>query len=336
MPASHDTLRISHAEIDATMDFSATGANYSWDFSALQSTGQQLNDYKSLAGAPLLIQFNYGAFAWPEYQASYYLEAADIPVAELSSFLPVSIENINQFSRNTSDSLTLVGYSMVISGQELPVKSDTIETKYKFPLHFGDSYSSRGYTQLDMNPIYNAQWRQHRARHTEVDGWGQLLTPYGTFDVLRIHHVIAETDSFYVVLNNFGFWVPIQVPETHIYEWRAAGQREPILQVNTAIALNQEQITDVMYRDLFIQTAGLSESSMQVHLYPNPVNDQLRFSATHPVNGYHIYSTDGRLISSESFGATYSQTIALPPLQTGTYYLLLESDLGSTFRTFVK
>lgn len=251
MPAVHDTLRISHAEPDQTLDFLSTGANYAWDFSGLQSTGQQLNTYKSLAGAPLLIQFIYGSFALPAYQTSYYQTATDLPVAELGSLLPVALEDINQFSRSTSDSLTLVGYSMVVSGQELPVKSDTIETKYRFPLHFEDSFSSRGYTQLDMNPIYNAKWRQHRLRQTIADGWGQLITPYGSFDVLRIHHKIFETDSFYVVLNNLGFWIPIAVPEVNIYEWRAAGEGEPILQISTARLTDQEAITAISYRGSF-------------------------------------------------------------------------------------
>jgi hypothetical protein len=336
MPAANDTLRISNAVIDPQLDFLSTGANYHWNFSGLQSAGQQLNDYRPVSSAQFLIQLSYGPFAEERYRAGYYISSTELPIAELTSVLPVSIENIYQFSRTTADSLTLIGYSMTVEGQELPVKSDTIETKYQFPLHFGDSYSSRGYTALNLNPIYNAQWRQHRLRTSTVDGWGEILTPYGTFDVLRIHHVIAETDSFYINVNNFSFWAPIPIPETHVYEWRAAGQQEPILQVNTSMLGNQEQITGVTYRNQYIATAGLSANLLQVQLYPNPAGELLTVSAAQVLDGYAIYSSDGKLVDSQTLSPASHQNIAVGRLPAGVYYLELKSASGSSFQSFVK
>jgi hypothetical protein len=336
VPAANDTLRISNAVIDPQMDFLSTGANYPWNFSDLQSADQQLNDYNPISNAQFLIQLSYGPFAEERYRASYYISSTELPIAELTSVLPLSIENIYQFSRNTTDSLTLIGYSMTVEGQELPVKSDTIETKYQFPLHFGDTYSSRGYTALNLNPIYNAQWRQHRLRNSTVDGWGQIQTPYGTFDVLRIHHLISESDSLYINVNNFGFWVPIPIPESHVYEWRAAGQREPILQVNTSIVGNQEQITRVAYLNQYIETAGVSENELQVQLYPNPAGNLLTVSASQAMNGYAIFSPDGKLVANETFTPVHHQNIVLSELPAGSYYIELKSGSSSSFRSFVK
>ena len=39
VPQTNDTLRVSDAVIDNTMDFIATGPNYTWDFSNLQFNG---------------------------------------------------------------------------------------------------------------------------------------------------------------------------------------------------------------------------------------------------------------------------------------------------------
>src|SRR5690606_32965204 len=115
--------------------------------------------------------------------------------------------------------------SASINGTGLPIKSDTIETRYKFLLNFGDVHYSRGYTKLDMNPIYDAVWLQYRQRNTEVDGWGSVTTPYGTFDVLRVKHTITERDSLRFEIFGNQTWIPIPVPQSNIYEWITNGEK---------------------------------------------------------------------------------------------------------------
>ena len=69
---------------------------------------------------------------------------------------------IYQFSKKTTDSITSIGYAVSVSGTEVPFKSDTIETRYKFPLNYGDQYSSRGYSLMDLNPVYNGVLKQRQ------------------------------------------------------------------------------------------------------------------------------------------------------------------------------
>ncbi len=97
----------------------------------------------------------------------------------------------------TADSVTSVGYSMVINNNEIPYKSDTIEKNYDFPIQFGNTTYSRGYTKTDMNPVYNGILKQHRVHSSSVDGWGSITTPYGTFNALRIKHEINPLFNFF-------------------------------------------------------------------------------------------------------------------------------------------
>ena len=94
-----------------------------------------------------------------------------------------------------------------IEGNEVPVKSDTIETRYKFPLQYGDAYSSRGYTHLDMNPFYNGIWVQYRQRSSLVDGWGSITTPRNTLatkapqlpeSVLNMNSIILQSSLLFL------------------------------------------------------------------------------------------------------------------------------------------
>ena len=199
-----DTVRMSNST-DLTIDFVTTGPNQNWDYSNLTADSQTLLDYQETSSMSFLAQVIFGTFAASDYQATNYISSTALPLDQIGGFLPVNITDVFQFSKNSADSITSIGMALSIDGNEVPFKSDTIETRYKLPLNYNDSYSSRGYTNLDMNPFYNGIWIQYKQRSSVVDGWGNIVTPYGSFDALRIDHFITETDSLFVDFVG-GFW----------------------------------------------------------------------------------------------------------------------------------
>lgn len=335
VPQTNDTLIVSDAVIDNTMDFISTGANYTWDFSNLQYNGQTLNEYQPVTSAGLFIQFVFGSSVPQNYRASYYVATNGLPLNNLPAQLPITISDISQFYKLRTDSLTMVGLKLSVNGQEVPAKSDTIETKYKFPLDYGNTHFSRGYTKLDLNPIYDGIWIQHRTRQTEVDGWGQITTPLGSFNALRIHHTITESDSFYVSISGFAFWLPIPVPESHEYEWRALEEKEPILLVNTNVIQGNETVTSVQYKNNY--TVGIKEEEqISVSIYPNPVQDWMIVQSLTNFDEYSIFSTDGKLILEGKLANGAQQMIDITSLKSGSYMIQLNSNAGVSVKNFVK
>ena len=335
VPQTNDTLRVSDAVIDNSMDFFSTGANYTWDFSNLVFNGQKLNEYKPVTSAGLYIQFVFGSTVPQNYRASYYVATNGLPLNNLPAQLPITISDISQFYKLRTDSLTMVGLKMSINGQEVPAKSDTIETKYRFPLEYGNTHFSRGYTKLDLNPIYDGVWIQHRTRQTEVDGWGQITTPLGSFDALRIHHRITESDSFYVSFNGFGFWVPIPVPESHEYEWRATQEKEPILLVKSNAIQGVETVTSVEYKNVY--TVGINENELtSVSVFPNPVQDLMIIQSPTKFKKFVVLTTDGKTLQSGELAVDAQQIVDVSYLQNGSYLIQLFADSGVVTKSFVK
>ncbi len=322
-PYANDTVRMSQT-MDALIDFTLTGPNVTWDYSNLIPSSQTLKKFNTLVGAPTFINFMFGTFAPLKYQASYYRKTTDLPIAQITSFLPITIEEINQMVRVTNDSLTHVGYSMRVQGNDLPIKSDTIEKRYHFPMQFNNASSSRGYTNIDFNPTYDAKWRQHRAINSVVDGYGSITTPYGTFDALRIMHTVTETDSIYVVIPNFGGnWVPLPIPLTREYEWWTNGQKQPILKITTNEIMGNETVTAVEYRDQYRGLdAGIEENAIHVQVYPNPSQDLVYFSAIQRIDKVQIYTLDGRRMIEENFGGEEG-FIDISTLESGQYLMCL-------------
>lgn len=332
-PVAGDQLVLSTAT-DPALDYLSTGANYTWDFSGLTASGQRFTDCRPMSEASSLSNLLFGALAATPYKASYFGPTTDLPLDQLTSVLPVTIDEISQFSKSNSTALTLVGFEFVISGQGVPAKSDTIETRYAFPLEYGDSYSSHGYTDLDMNPIYDAKWIQHRYRESEVDGWGTITTPYGTFNALRIHHRIQESDSIYLSIDTLGTWIPIPVPEAHEYEWRAMEEKEAILRVKTSVILGTETITAIEYRDEY-NGLSVEESAMDFNYFPNPAMDELHIVASEVIDEVVVRNQQGQQVVGLN-GTTSVITAEVGDLPAGVYYLEVKTTGGTKVRLFVK
>ncbi len=320
---------------DPTIDYSTTGANATWNFSSLVATGQKGYITKPMTSAALYSQLIFGSFAPLAYKATYFASTTDLPLAQLTTALPVSIEDISMFTKKTATAINSVGFELLINGQGIAVKSDTIEKRYALPLNFGDTYNSRGYTALDMNPIYNAQWRQHRSRSSVVDGYGTITTPFGSFSALRIKHEITENDSIYLALGGTtGFWLPLPIPVAYEYEWRAVEEKEPVLLIKTSVTLGTETVTAIEYRDQFLGL-GIAENNVEVSIGPNPANEQLNVLAAATIEQWSLLNSDGQVVRSASH-ASNSLAIDLSTFAAGQYHLVLVTAKGISYQKFVK
>ena len=322
-----DTVRLSIAT-DPAIEYATTGANMTWDFSALVAESQELRDFKDMSAAPFLINLSYGGNASADYQATNYAEATDIPLDMAGQFLPISINEVNQFSKHTADSVTMIGLGINVEGNDVPVPSDTIETKYVFPLNFGDSYSSRGYTKLDMNPFFNLIWIQYRQRSSTVDGWGTVTTPFGSFDCIRVKHDISEIDSVFIDLTGTPMWIELPVPPAVEYEWIAKNELLPVMSIRTNAAGGNEAVTQIKYRDIYLgMDAGINENTLNLKLGPNPVHNDLYITGLNGDTPYEVVTVEGKVLQTgivqdqNLISSAGISTIDLSRLNTGIYLI---------------
>ena len=316
-----DTVRISQAPAGG-LDFASTGANFTWDFSSLTAASQYLKEFKPIGFASLLIFGTYGPIAPSNYRASYFNPTNDLPLAQLSQFLPVTLSDLNQYTKRMTDSITSLGYSISVNGQGVPFKSDTIETRYKLPLHYNDSHYSRGYTFIDLNPVIDFKIKQYRQRTTTVDGWGTIITPKGSFQALRLRHDIAEIDSIYQTFFGAGQWFgtpPIQRVE---YEWFANGEKEWILKATET----NGTINQVEYQEDYLGLdASINEQTLDVNVGPNPTTNTLDITVSDVIESVEMFDELGRNVLSLKEINTSSLLLDVSHLSSGTYRVVLSS-----------
>ena len=328
-----DTVRFS-ITTNPGIDFATTGANTNWNFSDLSAESQELLEYKDVSLAGPLVSFSFGAFADETYQATNYTAATDIPLDAAGQFLPININEVNQFAKHSDTAIGLVGLAISVEGNDIPVPSDTIETKYVFPLNYEDAYSSRGYTYLNLNPIFNLIWIQYRQRSSAVDGWGTITTPYGIFDCLRVKHEIAETDSVLIDFAGTGnpVWIELPVPPSIEYEWIAKNELAPILSIRTTNAGGNETVTQIKYRDIYLGLdAGVNENTLNLEVGPNPVNNTLFINGLNEEIPYQLLSLEGKVIQMGTVNHM-SAKIDVSELNTGIFLI----HIGEGSQKFTK
>ncbi|MFM7596681.1 MAG: T9SS type A sorting domain-containing protein [Flavobacteriales bacterium] len=196
-----------------------------------------------------------------------------------------------------------------------------------------DSHYSRGYTFIDLNPVIDFKIKQYRQRTTNVDGWGTIITPKGTFQALRLRHDISEIDSVYQTFFGAGQWFgtpPIQRTE---YEWFSNGEKEWILKATET----NGTVNQVEYQEDYLGLdASLIESRLDVFIGPNPVQETVHIDAKSPVCLAQVFDCTGRMVLSTSLNKVLNYSLDLSALSTGTYRLILNGVHGSKEFPLVK
>ncbi len=318
MPAQGDTVRISVGLNTNIANYTETGEDFVWDFSALSATAQNIDTFVSVSSTPLAYQF---FFSFNSNLANRYLSNVSIPNYELSE--------VYNFYKNTSSMFTNTGYAATINGLPLPIKFDNADVWYKFPLEYGNTYSSASNFEYSIPNMGYLTIK--RTRKNTVDGWGKITTPFGTFDVLRIKSEVTEFDSTYIDSIQTG--LPLNRIYTE-YKWLAKGQKEPVLQITAdnsgGIVVSYRDSARVIVPPVTVTEHMFDKNSLSVHPNPASFEVQIEFEMNKAAAiGYSLFDIFGRevytSIVDNAVRGLNRKTINLRKyaIENGMYFLVI-------------
>jgi hypothetical protein len=230
--ANKEVIRHNASVTGTSSNFSLTGANYVWDFSDLVPTTADTISYDSINTAPFFAQAIFGALGGTQNRSHIFGDTKNpLNFPNLvASFFPV--DSAKAYYRKANTSFAKTGFSLRLSGFDIPLPYDTADVMYKFPLTFGALDSSNSAFEINTAFLAGLYYRQSQKRVNAVDGWGKLTLPYsGTYEVLRVRSIVSGSDTIHVDTGfvNIGFRIP-RIAETQ-YKWIAKGEDEPVLTV---------------------------------------------------------------------------------------------------------
>lgn len=210
---------------------SETGSNQNWDYSSLTPQSQGVYDFVTS------LQTQYLA---------YFFNTIGIKTQDTLNLGLVKFSDIYDFYKKTDTKYSIVGRGFSFQGLPLPANYIIEDKIYNFPLKYGDKDSTPFYFKLtDPTGTLPFSYAQTGWRVSEVDGWGKVTTPYGSFSCLRIKTKLITTDS----VTLFGFTLPIN-RTTWEYRWMAKGEKIPVLQVNGNEVLGTFNVSQIIYKDV--------------------------------------------------------------------------------------
>lgn len=327
MPQAGDTIRLSSTYDFSGLNFSATGPNYIWDFSELQPTLQRVDTFVSVQETPLTYQL---IFFLSANLAKKQFEFNQIPGFEVT--------DVYEFYKNQNSDFRSVGLGLTLNGIPLPNKYTDPDIIYQFPVNYQNADSSVANYGFGIPGIgYMGGWKK---RVNQVDGWGSLSTPFGTFETIRLKSKVQQFDSIYI--DSLGFGLPIYREFTE-YKWLGEDQGLPLLKVTDDGILPAYLYIDSV-RSIF--TGGLNYSLLQseVEIYPNPTAGFVNVSF--PGNFQQgasiiILNTEGKVVYTQDYqtNGTSAGEITIDllrqGLRPGTYFLVLQQGEKNAVKKFI-
>lgn len=322
MPSAGDSVRISYALGVGTADHVISGANYVWDFSTLVPSAQQ--EYRYIA--PTALPFNFlSTIAFVNPSPDSLPLIGNVP------------SNFTDYYKNGSSGFRRNGFSFdyaPLTSFSIPVIFSSSDYIYRFPLNYMDMDTSDAAYAINFTGLPYIGQTIHR--ESIVDGWGTVITPFGTFNCLRVVSYVTTTDTISLdSLSGFSNVRPLKVE----YKWMAAGMNIPVLEVDAQVILSNEVISNVIYQDslrITLPQVGINESSpimSNTAVYPNPTNENCFVSyhlSKNSLVDISLFDLEGRRLAD--FGEVIGnaggnmQQIDLSGYETGMYLLKITSE----------
>lgn len=332
MPNAGDSIRVSYALSIGAADHTLTDTNYVWDYSFLTPSGQERIEYV----APTALPFNF---------------LSDMAVTNYS---PDSLPLIGQlptdftdYYKSTSSSFRQVGITFTLpqlTAFAAPLIFSSADYVYRFPVNYGNIDSCDAAYSLSIPGVGFIGQDRHRVNY--VDGWGTLITPLDTYQVVRVRSVLDQTDTISLdTTNQTGFSIPR--PTEIQYKWLAPGMKIPVLEIDCQVIFNAEVVTGIIYQDtlrdsLFqVSVADLNPNAPLVSVYPNPASETVNVfyqqKGTGPME-FIVTDLAGKIVVSETVkspNSTGLKQISLVDLNAGIYFISVVSESGTTVSKIV-
>lgn len=238
MPVAGDTLRFSTALLDTAilLNYQNSGANLTWNFDSLRVISQTVQEFVSSSQTP----YNAGP------------NRIGLLFADTLRFGAAEIYDAFNFLNNTSSDFS-IDYRGTTAPNPIPFLPNLLlegpysdkDEVFQFPLNYLDRDSST-FNFTFNNPLLGIYYQSSGYRINDVDAWGTVTTPFGTFSTIRVVTDMVSLDTISALGQNFA--IPSHIRE---YQWISDQERIPVMKVNGTVIAGAFIPTTVEFRDSF-------------------------------------------------------------------------------------
>lgn len=294
------------------------GMNQTWDFSNLVATSYDSAVFIPVDQAPNYQNYPLGNMAShtlnPEsgYAYGYYDDAGnDIGIAGIDL------------------------QAVIIPGFYINIHMEYLQGSYfNLPYHYGDTHTST-FSQEGFSAMYNngvqmdtSRVVSHVTNQMSVDASGTMITPTGSFPVLRVHETQSFVDSNFVLNGNQWVFESAEPGSNESYSW--FGKNYGLI---GKLYVSGDRANGMTF---FVSETVVGVDSPEwvrnINIFPNPATSEMTISSPAEVNKVEIYDVTGSL----KMVTTNMKLINVSRLDAGAYIIKIITKVGVTSSKFIK
>lgn len=310
-----DVVQMGYDE-NPSITHTAAGPNQTWDYGELNDSGM---DFIALGNA------------------DWFSGAANFPTANLGT---EDEDGFQIFFRKSTEGFDLMGVfgDFLDNGTISPLAFEPYQRQIAFPSTYESTFNNNsqlGFTITELEFGDSAVVTVAINRTCNIDAWGTMTTPFGTFNVLRQHTIDTITQN--VVAYAFG--VPVfnesEDAVAHTYTFLSNADNAKYLLLQYQYDPETEMIDAVEWQ-MSAPVANLAEEKTveATRLYPNPTSDSFQISNLPKNANVRILDHSGKTVI-KVYNANENQSFSTTELSAGSYIVLVQSKYGVTSHKLV-
>lgn len=200
-----------------------------------------------------------------------------------------------------------------------------------FGNHFNDNYRFEVIVDGSAFGVHSVRLRHRGNVFDSCDAHGQLTTPMGTYDALRVKSTEFSVDSIWIRLLAFLPWQFVQAVQdtSTVYSWLAKETKLPVAEMSLDSLGDPARL---VYSSIppTITTGFGRHGNAGFNVYPVPARDGFHLERS-TASGHRLaelFTMDGRLVRSVPLGSAVRQWIPSGDLCSGAYLLRCSGSDG--------
>lgn len=301
----------------STFDIGNAGPNQTWDFSNAVA-----NHYDT------------AVYILPQQAPNYQM----YPSANMAGYSKSADGIAYGFYNDSNSDLGIVGtdaYVTFMPGYSYVMHRMYMQPEWMYlPYNYGDN-DTYNYTLVSSSGMYTngvlidtSKVISHVNGSVVVDAWGNMITPTGTFPVLRVKKSQQFIDSVFSWSNNAWTFDYVYTGSNLSYNW-VNDQFGFVGQIYMSDKANG--ITFFVSQTL-VNTNSLPISAKPTYISPNPVSDFINIQIADAIDKVMIYDMSGQLQMS----CTNQKRINISHLNKGMYIVKMQTPKRTITDKFIK
>ena len=242
--------------------------------------------------------------------------------------------------RKSAEGFDLMGIygDLFETGDNIPVKINPFQRQIAFPMTYNQSWqntSTIAFTITDLEDFGElgaiadslvVTITTHR--NGNVDSWGTLNTPLGSFDALRLHVKDSIIQNFVVYAFGFPLANESETAIENSYSFVSNNPNTKYILVQYGLDADTELIFNVQWQ--MSEAVLATEDFVSVktpEIYPNPAQNSFHISNLHVGDRVTIISMSGQLVGNFKV-ANKDASFSIEDLPAGNYSVLIQGKNG--------